>query len=105
MEEKTPTQKKTRKIKKEKKISYPTYAEIMKRNRNSKEKELKKMYQRIKIANEKKSFLERPILEDILLSNWTADDPFSMKNIAVNLRSSYQFKTHCSVCGRTDFRE
>ena len=81
-------------------VSYPSYAEITRKSKNFKEKEKRQMFIRIKKkGSERKTYLENISMNEITSTEWATHDPFSMNNIAVNLRTLYQLKTHCSVCG------
>jgi group II intron reverse transcriptase/maturase len=77
---------------------YPLYKEITATNRNRKEEIWMNIYQRMKTLKTK-SFVQPLTAEEVTTYHWAQDDPFSMSDIAVNLRSAYQLKTHCSVCG------
>jgi group II intron reverse transcriptase/maturase len=77
---------------------YPLYKEITATNRNRKEEILMNIYQRMKKLKTK-SFVQPLTAEEVITYHWAQDDPFLMSDIAVNLRSAYQLKTHCSVCG------
>lgn len=41
-------------------------------------------------------------MEDCLENPVAAADPFSMNEIAVNLRSGYQIASHCCICGESN---
>jgi group II intron reverse transcriptase/maturase len=81
-----------------KSTKFPTYGEIHKQNSDRKEQALKESYARIK-NNKENAGLEPVDFEDYLIFSGIDYDIFSMKNIAVNLRSQYFTKTYCSVCG------
>lgn len=81
-----------------KKTYYPLYKDIVSTYKNRKEKILISIYQRMKNLKIK-SLVEPLTAEEVITFDWAQDDPFSMSDIAVNLRSAYQLNTHCSVCG------
>ena len=85
-------------VKGKREVSFPTYAEITKRSKDFKEQEMKKIFKRMAVKSEEYALSEIG-MDDLVSINWSPGDPFSMKDIAVNLRSMYQVKTHCSICG------
>jgi len=87
-----------RKVVVKKKTYYPLYKDIVSTYKNRKEKILISIYQRMKNLIIK-SLVEPLTAEEVITFDWAQDDPFSMSDIAVNLRSAYQLNTHCSVCG------
>lgn len=77
---------------------YPTYQEIYEKGEKLKEKIFSKIFLRMKELKTK-SILTPLTAAELISYRWAPEDPFDMSNIAVNLRSAYQLKTHCSVCG------
>jgi retron-type reverse transcriptase len=77
---------------------FPTYSEIHRKNATRKEQILKERFIRIKNSKEEAG-VEPLTLDDYIVFSGIDYDIFSMKNIAVNLRSQYFTKTYCSVCG------
>jgi len=84
----------------EKKSNFPTYREMMKRLKNRTEIANKEMYNRIRNSKNKRIYEEKIGYEDIIALESQIADPFSMDNVAVNLRSHYQLKSYCSICGK-----
>jgi retron-type reverse transcriptase len=79
--------------------SYPTYKAI-KKNFEKKKKDFKKAYYK-KIKKKSKSTANPIELDNIISQDLIPFDPFNTNQIYVNLKSAYQLKTHCSVCGIT----
>lgn len=77
---------------------YPTYQEIHAKGNELKERTFSKIFLRMKELKTK-SILTPLTAAELISYRWSPEDPFDMSNIAVNLRSAYQLKTHCSVCG------
>lgn len=77
---------------------YPTYKEAHEKGKKLKEKTFQKIFTRMKELKTK-SILQPLTAAELISYRWSPEDPFDMSNIAVNLRSAYQLKTHCSVCG------
>ena len=77
---------------------FPTYKQITTQSKIIAERKNTQMYNRMKKLKE--SGINEPIeVSDIIDYEWSTDDPFSMSNIAINLRTQYLVKTHCSICG------
>lgn len=86
--------------------SFPKYRAAMNRGKEMKNIRNNKMYKRLatrKILGltktEKKDFLPSIKMEYCLENPVPVADPFSMNEIAVNLRSGYQMASHCCICG------
>jgi hypothetical protein len=77
---------------------FPTYKEINRIHSLRSELKDKKMFARMKKL-QTKDYLDHITFDDLTNMHWIVDDPFSMNFISINLRSQYQLKTHCSVCG------
>lgn len=56
------------------------------------------LYNRLKQSKDK-DFSVPIEFQDIIENNIIAADSFSMNEIAINLRSGYQLKLHCCICG------
>jgi len=78
--------------------SFPTYRQMSKRARQLSEKKWAIIYKQMK-ANKKKIIGTEIGPEQCISHRWTKNDPFSMDSIAINLRSQYQLKTACAICG------
>ena len=96
LETKYKSSEKKKSVKKE--TYYPTYKEIHEKGEKLKEKTFSKIFLRMKELKTK-SILTPLTAAELISYRWSPEDPFDMSNIAVNLRSAYQLKTHCSVCG------
>jgi hypothetical protein len=88
----------TKELIEKKNTKFPTYSEIHRQNTARKEQVLKERFARIKIYKEGAG-MEPLTLDDYIVFSGIDYDIFSMKNIAVNLRSQYFTKAYCSVCG------
>jgi len=86
--------------------SFPKYRDVVSKGKEMANIRNDEMYKRLAIRkklglteNEKKDFLPSIRIEDCLKNSIAIADPFSMNEIAVNLRSGYQMASHCSICG------
>lgn len=85
---------------------FPTYRAAMNKGKEMKNTKNAEIYNRLALQKklksketEKKNFLPSIEIEDCLKNLIVTADPFSMHDIAVNLRSGYQMASHCCICG------
>jgi len=95
--EKTPQGKRKRIIKAE----FPSYKKTFDRAREMTEAKHIELYRKIKKSKllGTKNIFNNPNYRDCFNNQNIVNDPFSMRDISINLRSQYQLKTHCCVCG------
>jgi len=93
--------------------SFPKYRAAMNRGKEIKDIRNKEMFKRLAVKKkmrnamdlaetERREFLPSIGMEDCLKNPKAVADPFSMNEIAVNLRSGYQMASHCCICGEPD---
>jgi group II intron reverse transcriptase/maturase len=87
------------------KSSFPKYSAAMNSGKEIKEQRNKQMFIRLQQRKDRNNFAPAVSFEDVIQNAVAAADPFSMNDIAINLRSSYQMKLHCCICGQPNHPE
>lgn len=90
--------------------SFPTYRAATNKGKEMKQKKENEMFKRLAVRKKmrkvtgltetnRKDFLPSIEMKDCLKNPIVPGNPFSMNEIAVNLRSGYQMASCCSICG------